>query len=76
MHSQKDYLGTVKNELLGRFKKGKGFLNIFVPILAPPPLVTNVKISFSDREDLKKNDILCISSKMKINRFMSFLSLN
>ena len=69
MHSQKDYLGTVKNELLGRFKKGKGFLNIFVPP------VTNVKISFSDREDLKKHDILCISSKMKINRFMSFLSL-
>ena len=58
MHSQTDYLGAVKNELLGRCKKRKGCLNIFVPTLAPPPLITNVKISFSDREDVKKTRIL------------------
>ena len=57
MHSQTDYWGAVKNELLERCKKRKGCLNIFVPTLAPPP-VTNVKISFSDREDVKKTRIL------------------
>ena len=59
MHSQTDYWGAVKNELLGWCKKRKGCLNIFVPSLAPhPPPVTNVKISFSDREDVKKTRIL------------------
>ena len=57
MHSKTDYWGSVKNELLGRCKKRKGCLNIFVPTLAPPP-ETNVKISFSDREDVKKTRIL------------------